>query len=90
VGRQLRDLIRSEHGWLGGLGFAASALTVRDRDQWIGVECAAPKLKPHRKGRDHRYMPTQDKDTQHWIDNLEHAIHVAQTQFKKKLSTLAC
>ena len=36
VGRQLRDLIQSEHGCLGALGFAAAALAVRDRDQWIG------------------------------------------------------
>jgi len=36
VGAQLRYLIASDHGWLGGFGFAASALTMRDRDQWIG------------------------------------------------------
>ena len=36
VGRQLRYLIDSEHGWLGGLGFAASALQLADRDKWIG------------------------------------------------------
>lgn len=36
VGRQLRYLIESEHGWLGGLGFAASALYLADRDKWIG------------------------------------------------------
>jgi len=36
VGAQLRYLIASDHGWLGGFGFAASALTIRDRDQWIG------------------------------------------------------
>jgi len=36
VGRQLRYLIGSDHGWLGGLGFAASALQLRDRDRWIG------------------------------------------------------
>jgi hypothetical protein len=36
VGRQLRYLIASEHGWLGGLGFAAPALQVADRDKWIG------------------------------------------------------
>ncbi len=36
VGRQLRYLIASEHGWLGGLGFASAALTLADRDQWIG------------------------------------------------------
>ena len=36
VGRQLRYLIGSDHGWLGGLGFAASALQLSDRDKWIG------------------------------------------------------
>ncbi len=36
VGRQLRYLIGSDHGWLGGLGFAASALKLADRDKWIG------------------------------------------------------
>lgn len=36
VGRQLRYLIRSEHGWLGGMVFAAAALNLADRDRWIG------------------------------------------------------
>jgi len=36
VGRQLRYLIDSPHGWLGGLGFAAAALQLADRDKWIG------------------------------------------------------
>jgi hypothetical protein len=36
VGRQLRYLIGSEHGWLGGLGFAAAARHLADRDRWIG------------------------------------------------------
>ncbi len=36
VGRQLRYLIGSEHGWLGGVGFAAPALQLADRDRWIG------------------------------------------------------
>jgi len=36
VGRQLRYLIASQHGWLGGLGFAAPALQLADRDDWIG------------------------------------------------------
>ena len=36
VGRQLRYLIASEHGWLGGLGFASSALHLGARDFWIG------------------------------------------------------
>ena len=36
VGRQLRYLIGSDHGWLGGLGFAAAARRLADRDRWIG------------------------------------------------------
>jgi hypothetical protein len=36
VGRQLRYLIRSEHGWLGALGFASAALNLQARDRWIG------------------------------------------------------
>ncbi len=36
VGRQLRYLIGSPHGWLGGFGFAAAALQLGDRDEWIG------------------------------------------------------
>ncbi len=36
VGRQLRYLIGSQHGWLGGFGFAAAALQLADRDAWIG------------------------------------------------------
>lgn len=36
VGRQLRYLIDSEHGWLGAVGFGAAALQLQDRDRWIG------------------------------------------------------
>ncbi len=36
VGHQLRYLVGSDHGWLGALGFAASALHLRDREAWIG------------------------------------------------------
>jgi hypothetical protein len=36
VGRQVRYLLGSAHGWLGALGFSASALALHDRDQWIG------------------------------------------------------
>lgn len=36
VGRQLRYLIGSEHGWLGALGFAAPAIHLAERDRWIG------------------------------------------------------
>jgi hypothetical protein len=36
VGRQMRYLIGSEHGWLGALGFGSCALRLRPRDEWIG------------------------------------------------------
>ena len=36
VGCQLRYLIESDHGWLGGFAFSAAALKLRERDQWIG------------------------------------------------------
>ena len=36
VGRQLRYLVASEHGWLGAVGFSASALRLEARDRWIG------------------------------------------------------
>ena len=36
VGRQLRYLVRSDHGFLGAVGFAASALSLSDRELWIG------------------------------------------------------
>lgn len=36
VGRQVRYLVGSEHGWLGAFGFAAPALQLADRDRWIG------------------------------------------------------
>jgi hypothetical protein len=36
VGRQVRYLVGSEHGWLGAFGFAAAALQLAGRDRWIG------------------------------------------------------
>ncbi len=48
VGAQIRYLIRSEHGWLGGLGFSASALQLKDRDQWIGWDAQTRKQQLHR------------------------------------------
>lgn len=36
VGRQLRYLIGSAHGWLGAIGFGSAALHMESRDSWIG------------------------------------------------------
>lgn len=48
VGAQLRYLIGSAHGWLGGLSFSAAALQLRDRDAWIGWDAATRKAQLHR------------------------------------------
>lgn len=47
VGRQLRYLIGSPHGWLGGLGFAAAALHLADRDEWIGWDAEQRRAHLH-------------------------------------------
>ena len=48
VGRQLRYLIHSRHGWLGGFGFAAAALQLAARDQWIGWDKEQQQAHLHR------------------------------------------
>jgi len=48
VGAQMRYLIGSEHGWLGGLGFGASAIRLGDRDQWIGWDVRQQREHMHR------------------------------------------
>jgi hypothetical protein len=48
VGAQMRYLIGSDHGWLGGLGFGAAALNLADRDRWIGWDAATRRKHLHR------------------------------------------
>jgi len=36
VGRQIRYLVKSECGYLGGFSFSSAALQLQDRDRWIG------------------------------------------------------
>ncbi len=48
VGAQIRYLIGSAHGWLGGLSFSASALQLKDRDQWIGWDAQTRQQQLHR------------------------------------------
>ena len=47
VGRQLRYLVASEHGWLGAFGFAAPALQLADRDHWIGWDAEQRRAHLH-------------------------------------------
>ncbi len=48
VGAQIRYLVGSAHGWLGALGFSASALQLQDRDQWIGWDAQTRREQLHR------------------------------------------
>ena len=48
VGHQLRYLVGSGHGWLGGVGFAASARRLRARDAWIGWDDGRRRTHLHR------------------------------------------
>ncbi|MGD8591087.1 MAG: DUF4338 domain-containing protein, partial [Chromatiales bacterium] len=41
-------MIDSAHGWLGGFGFSAAALKLRDRDEWIGWDVATRRKQLHR------------------------------------------
>ncbi|HID23057.1 MAG TPA: DUF4338 domain-containing protein, partial [Planctomycetaceae bacterium] len=43
----------------------------------LRVECVAPELKPHHKGKDKRYIPIEDKDTLRWVDSLRDSVEVA-------------
>ena len=48
VGPQLRYLVGSAHGWLGGVGFAACARRLRARDAWIGWDDGRRRTHLHR------------------------------------------
>ena len=48
VRAQLRYLVGSAQGWLGGLGFGAAALRLRDRDRWIGWDDPQRRAHLHR------------------------------------------
>ncbi len=48
VGCQLRYLVGSAHGWLGAVGFAASAHRLECRDRWIGWSDAGRRACLHR------------------------------------------
>jgi hypothetical protein len=48
VGRQMRYLLGSAHGWLGAIGFGSCALRMRPRDEWIGWDETGRKAYPER------------------------------------------
>lgn len=56
VGRQLRYLIGSDHGWLGGLGFGSCALRLKARDEWLGWDEATRKTFQERLANLSRFL----------------------------------
>jgi len=48
AGHQLRYLVRSAHGWIGALGFAAAALKLSERERWIGWDDTQRRAHLHR------------------------------------------
>lgn len=48
VGAQLRYLMASAHGYLGGVAFSAAALQLAARDAWIGWDAATRRAQLHR------------------------------------------
>ncbi len=46
-GNQIRYLVKSEHGWLGAIGFSSAALKLEDRDTWIGWDTDSRKKYLH-------------------------------------------
>ena len=73
VGRQLRYLINSRHGWLGGFGFAAAALQLADRDKWIGWDKEQQQAHLHRViGNESFSDPTECGLPQSGVEGIEH------------------
>ena len=84
VGRQVRYLIGSAHGWLGALGFAAPALQLAGRDRWIATTralawCGMPK--PFSD-------PTERRVPQSGIAIIEHEPAATGAGFSTALSLL--
>jgi len=48
AGHQVRYLVRSAHGWIGALGFAAAALKLSERERWIGWDDTQRRAHLHR------------------------------------------
>lgn len=47
VGRQIRYLVGSDHGWVGGLSFSSAALQLEARDKWIGWDAEGRRNNLH-------------------------------------------
>ena len=85
VGRQLRYLIGSEHGLLGGFGFAAAALQLSDRDKWIGWDAEQRQLHLHGVVGMNRFLLRQSVQCRNLASKvLSMAMAVLPVDFERK------
>lgn len=80
VGRQVRYLLGSEHGWLGALGFAAPALQLAARDKWIGWDVAQRRDHLHAAIGMSRFLI---RPSVHCRNLASHALAMAMQQLPK-------
>ena len=71
VGAQMRYLIGSEHGWLGGFGFGAAALQMADRDRWIGWDRDVRRKQMHRVVGMSRFLIRTSVDCQNLASRVQ-------------------
>ena len=70
VGRQIRYLVQSEHGWIGGFAFSAAALQLHDRDRWIGWDLESRRANLHQVVNMSRFLVRPSVSCQNLASHL--------------------
>jgi len=70
VGRQIRYLVKSEYGWLGGFAFSAAALHLHDRDEWIGWDLESRRANLHQVVNMSRFLIRSSVSCQNLASHL--------------------
>jgi hypothetical protein len=70
VGRQIRYLVQSEYGWLGGFAFSAAALHLHDRDEWIGWDLESRRANLHQVVNMSRFLIRSSVSCQNLASHL--------------------
>jgi len=70
VGRQIRYLVQSEYGWLGGFAFSSAALHLHDRDEWIGWDLESRRANLHQVVNMSRFLIRSSVSCQNLASHL--------------------
>ena len=70
VGRQIRYLVQSKYGWLGGFAFSAAALHLHDRDEWIGWDLESRRANLHQVVNMSRFLIRSSVSCQNLASHL--------------------